>query len=148
MSPIGQWIGKDIIRAMISHGIDSVAVEGRIFVVDVSIGEGDDIVLIIGRIEHRIVVDVVIVALDHQTTCCIPNHVVVHGAVLPCTHLANRSIESNAILDDVMNPVVSHFSVWGFALHDLNHSAIGLQMADVPHFVVEDLGRITNGEHR
>ena len=132
---------------MISHGIDCVAVEGRIFVVDVSIGESDDIVLIIGRIEHRIVVDVVIITLDHQTTCSIPNHVVVHGAVLPGTHLANWSIKTNAVLDDVMNPVVSHFSAWCFALHDLNHCAVGLQMANIPDLVVKHRRRIANGKN-
>ena len=144
MRSIWQGICEGIIRAMIGHGIDSIAMERRILVVDVPIGKGDDIVLIIGRIEHRIVVDVVIIALDHQSTSRVPNHVVVHGAVLPGTHLANRSIESNAVLDDVMNPVVSHFSAWGFVLHDLNNSAIGLQMADIPHFVVENLGRIAD----
>ena len=88
--------------------------------------------------------NVVIITFDHEPTRCVPNHVVMHGAVLPRTHLANRSIESNAVLDDVMNPVVSHFSAWGFVLHDLNNRTIGLQMADIPHFVVENLGRIAD----
>ena len=88
-----------------------------------------------------------VVAFDHQTAYCIPNHVVMHGAVLPCSYLTNRSIKSNTVLDDIVNPVVRNFSAGCLPLHDLNHRTIGLQMTNIPYFVVEDLGRITDGQH-
>jgi len=122
-------------------------VERRILVVDITIGQGNDIILVKSRIENGIVVNVVIVAFDHQATCCIPNHIVMHGAVLPCSYLANWSIKANTILDDIMNPIVGNFSARCFALHNLHNSSIGLQMADIPHFVVEYSRRIANGKH-
>ena len=85
-----------------------------------------------------------IITLDHQSTSSVPNHVVVHGTVLARSHLADGSVKANAVLDDVMNPVVRNFSTWGLTLHDLHHGTIRLQMPNIPHFVVEDLGRITN----
>ena len=92
--------------------------------------------------------NVVIVALDHQTTRSIPNHVVMHGAVDTRTNLADGGVKASTVLDDIVNPVVRNFSAWGFALHDLHHCAVGLQMADVPDFIVENLGCIADGEHR
>ena len=89
-----------------------------------------------------------IITLDHESARSVPNHVVVHGAVAPFADLTNWCIKPNTILDDVMNPVVSDLSTRGFCLHDLNHCAIGLQMADVPDFIVEHLGCISDGEHR
>ena len=85
-----------------------------------------------------------IITLDHQSTSSVPNHVVVHGTVLARSHLADGSVKTNAVLDDVMNPVVRNFSTWGLTLHDLHHGTIRLQMPNIPHFVVENLGRITN----
>ena len=92
--------------------------------------------------------NVVIVAFDHQATRSIPNHIVMHGAVLPCSRLTDRGVKTNAVLDDVMNPIVGNFSTWRFALHDLNNSPIRLQVTDIPDFVVEDRRRITDGKHR
>ena len=38
-------IGMHVLGTVVSHAIDGVAVERRILVVDVTIGEGDDVVL-------------------------------------------------------------------------------------------------------
>ena len=88
-----------------------------------------------------------IITLDHQPTSSVPNHVVVHGTVLARSHLADGRVKANTVLDDVVNPVVSNLSAGCFALHDLHHGTIGLQMPNIPHFVVEDLGRVTDGQH-
>ena len=47
-----------------------------------------------------------------------------------------------------MNPIVGDLCSRRLGLHHLHNSTIGLQMANIPHFVVEDLRRITNGKNR
>ena len=121
--------------------------QGGILVVDTTIGEEDDVVLA-SRIEHRVVVNVVIVAFDHQSTSGVPNDVVVHGPIATFSRLANRCIKASTVLDDIVNPIVGDFSTWRFALHHLHNCTIGLQVTNIPHFVVEDLGRITDGKNR
>ena len=70
-----------------------------------------------------------------------------HGAVATLADLTDGSVKAYAVLDDVVNPIVRHLGSGCFALHDLHHGTVGLQVADVPHFVVEHLGRITDGQH-
>ena len=88
-----------------------------------------------------------VVALDHQTACRVPNHVVVHGAVAALADLANGGVKAYAVLDDVVDPIVRNLGSRCFTLHDLHDGTVGLQMTDVPHFVVEDLGCVTDGQH-
>ena len=132
---------------MIGYRVNSISMQRGILVVDTAIGEEDDVVLA-GRVEHGVVVNVVIVALDHQSTSSVPNDVVVHGSIATFSRLPNRCIKASTVLDDIVNPVVGDFSTWCFALHHLDNCTIGLQITNIPHFVVEDLGRITNGENR
>ena len=144
---VRQGIGEDVVRAMVGHGVNRVGVKRRILVVDAAIGQEDDVVLA-GRIEHGVVVDVVVVALDHQSASGVPNDVVVHGAVTAFSCFSDRCVKASPVLDDVVNPVVGDFRTWRLRLHHLHNGTVGLQMANVPHFVVEDLGRITDGQHR
>ena len=92
--------------------------------------------------------NIVVVAFDHQSTCSVPDYVMMHGTVRTRANLIDGGIEASTVLDYVVDPVVGDFSTWCFALHHLDNSSIGLQMTDIPHFVVEDLGCITNGQHR
>ena len=131
---------------MVSHGINGVAMERGILVVDATVGQEDDVVFP-GGVEHGVVVNVVIVTLDHQSTRSVPDDVVMHGTVGTGADLIDGRVEASAVLDDVVNPVVRDFCARGLALHDLHHGPVGLQVPNVPHFVVEHLGRITDGQH-
>ena len=92
--------------------------------------------------------NIVIVTLDHQSTCRVPDDVVVHGAISSFAGLTDRCIKASTVLDDVVNPIVGNFSTRCFALHDLDNGTVRLQITDIPHFVVEDLGCVTDGKHR
>ena len=87
------------------------------------------------------------VALDHQAARSVPNHVVVHGPVAALANLADGGVKAHTVLDDVVNPIVGHLSPGRFALHDLHDGTVGLEVTNVPHFVVEDLGCVTDGQH-
>ena len=42
---VGNGVCKDVIRAMVCHGVDRIVVKRRILVVDAAIGQEDDVVL-------------------------------------------------------------------------------------------------------
>ena len=128
---------------MVCHCIDCVVVKCGIFIVDSTVGQENDVVFA-GRVEYGIVVNIVIVSFDHQSTSSIPDYIVMHGSVSPFTCLTYWCIKASTVLDYIVNPVVGDFSTRCFSLHYLYNRSISLQVANIPHSVVEYFWRISN----